>query len=124
MKWGPPQDCSLFNITTLQALITAGSKVKDIAFNPKIKPDDLDLEPLEEVTTTLKLDTKEQTYLLYLWLKYAKSLTWEYNSGDSQMRELPKLVAKSMKRSIQTMEQEFVVLVYTLQLNSIADVSG
>ena len=48
-------------------------------------------------------------------------LTWEYNTDSMQVRELSLITAKSIKRSIQIMEQEFVVLIYALKLSEVVE---
>lgn len=74
---GDPEASSLFNIATLKELLAVGSSVKDVVAFPKTKSEDLDLSVFKELTETLKLDTNEQSYLLYLWLKYCKKYTFE-----------------------------------------------
>ena len=66
---GPPKASSLFNLDTLKLLIDLGYSVPDISIN---KTSELIFnDTWDELTTNLGLDHNEQTYMIFLWLKYA-----------------------------------------------------
>ena len=67
-----PAPSSLFNLDTFKKLLELGENAADIIEN---KSATLDLTPFNDLTKTLGLDQNEQTYLIYMWLKYTIKLT-------------------------------------------------
>jgi hypothetical protein len=70
-----PEPTSLFNIDTLKAMLNAGNNTIDIIAETKSKNADLNLKAFDNVTKALKLETNEQSYMVYLWIKYLLSIT-------------------------------------------------
>ena len=82
-----PAANSLFNITTLKTIVALGQKTEDIvgADKHKVYGKDFNLtEDWDELATTLDLNEdndkemgKKRAYMLWLWMKTAKNLTFE-----------------------------------------------
>eukprot|EP00347_Sterkiella_histriomuscorum_P005750 403355411 len=117
----PPSEISLFNITTLQKLLVAGSITIDIVDQPHTPLKSLDLSAFDEVTKFLRLEQNERSYLIYLWLKYCRISTVERDQDKVQLKALSQIGAKSIKQSISKMEQEFPILIYAQQFENILD---
>lgn len=72
---GDPLPHSLFNIETLQSLLDLGSQAIDVIEKPDTDPN-FSLDVLAPVAKTLGL-SNEQTYLVFMWLKYVKRDTFQ-----------------------------------------------
>lgn len=80
---GDPGPQSLFNLTTLQRLLNVSANQPDIIRDAKYIRNKVDLSPYENLTQTLGFKTNEQTYLLYLWLKYCRKYTFARQNDTS-----------------------------------------
>ena len=116
---GPPSATSLFNLTTLKELLRAGQQTVDVTmFNQYT--DDLDLSEFTNVTTTLGLASSEQTYMIYLWLKYARDQTLErtQDGGNLELGLASQLGAKAFQRTMNTMEAELPNILYASEFKT------
>lgn len=81
---GDPDVTSLFNLDTLQMLLNTSAGMPDIVDKPDQFQHTIDLSGYQKVTDRLKLNSNEQTYVLYLWLLYCRKTTFarEMNTKD------------------------------------------
>eukprot|EP00347_Sterkiella_histriomuscorum_P022889 403336776 len=122
-KGGDPLPNSLFNIDTLQQLLDLGSQAIDVIDKPDTAAD-FSLDVLKPVADLLGL-TNEQTYLVYMWLKYVKRDTFqrETEGGSTKLGILSQLTSQGMAQMISTMEQEIPLILYTQQLWATIDLT-
>ena len=82
-----PADSSLFNVQTLKTLCDLGLSTVDIT-EPDHKDDTIPFDSnWDALTARLLLTDNKQTYMIWLWLKYAIKFTGnrEQDGGDAQV---------------------------------------
>lgn len=112
-----PKPSSLFNINTMKQLLLVGKMVVDITEVPDAQV--LELGGFGEVTKDLGLESDEQTYLIYLWLKYLIKYTVQrqHEGGSQAYAIIPQFGSQGLKKALMAMEEELPMILYTYQLS-------
>ncbi len=109
---GNPDPSSLFNVQTLKKLIELGQQIVDITVD---KEATLTFNSdWDDLTARLGLGDNRRTYLIWLWIKYANSLTVnrEQDGGNSQIGMLSQVGAIAIMQGVGIMEAELPVVIY------------
>ena len=125
---GDPAENSLFNLTTLQALVKAGQETPNIILNKDIKYlDDFTLGQewtnlaeildLSDAGSQDGIGTK-RAYMLWLWMKTAWDLTFArtQNGGSFQIGVIGTLGATAFNAEMTTMSLEMPMLTIATQM--------
>lgn len=116
----PPTN-SLFNLANFQLLVTKGLSTPNILADPTLTYGvDFDLDDDWYVlTTTLGLDSVQQTYMIWLWLETAFALTYSRakHGGTPQMGLIASVGASAFEDTMTIMQLEFPMFTYASQFN-------
>ena len=127
---GDPSESSLFNVNTLQALVTLGQSTPNIISNRTESygtgESDFNLTAWNETAITLGLNEpgsdseyeigQKRAYLIWLWMYTAKNITFERETSY-QMGVIGKLGSEAFENSMTNMKLDFPMLTIAEQMN-------